>query len=746
MNDSDKNVLSIIENSLQGVTIATGVSPKIILTNKALEEAFGYTDKELKSFSPRQLTNLIYPADRKKFFGNYKARLAGGKAESVYNVRIFNKKGEIRSVKISSQPIIFNGKPAIKTNYLDVTEKNLLSEKVSIIESILPAISAGLLVVDNNNKVTLLNDSFLKLWGIPRILAEKKDDKKLIKFVLNQLVSPEEFLSRVRYLYTHPHEKSRDTIKFKDGKIFERCSCPQIKNDKIVGRVWAFNDITAASKQLSIQKELMEKYEMATSVSGQIFYEYKISTGAIEWAGPIYEVLGYTKEEFKKVNVKEWLNLIHPDDRKSAEEMLLKAREKMGHYKCKYRFKIKNNGYAYVLDIGKFFRDPATHKIRMIGSIQDISELVKEKAKSDALIQAIGDGVMIINQHSEITYINEAGQKMLGYPLKEIIGNKCGQICSHHPGMRPNTSKDKCPTVLARKLHKNVTKTLRDDYYYTRADGSHFPVYISTSPLYVEGKDAGGILIFRDISEEKDVDKMKSEFISVSSHQLRTPITGINWLTEALLEKGTKNLSPDQRKMIEDIHTSNHHMISLVNLLLTVARLDMGTFPVEPIDIDLELICKSTLRELEDKIVAKNIKMQLSCLCGSKKYKADPHIMEMIFQNLLSNAVKYTKKNTTVVIRGHLVKNELIISVTDRGIGIPKEQQSKIFGRLFRADNAQNVDTAGVGLGLYITKSVVEAVGGRIWFESKVNVGTTFFVALPAKGMKAKKGPTSTMS
>jgi PAS domain S-box-containing protein len=610
---------------------------------------------------------------------------------------------------------------------------------MNIIESILPAISSGLLVIDNNNRVTLFNDSFLKLWKIPHSLAAKKDDKKLLKFVLKQLVSPEEFLSRVRYLYAHPKESSMETIKFKDGRILERSSNPQIQNGKIVGRVWGFSDVTILNKQLLVQKELMKKYEIATNISGQIFYEYKINTGKIEWSGPIYEVFGYTNEEFKKVNIKMWLNLIHPDDRKQASVMLIKAKKENGHYKCKYRFKIKNDGYAYVLDEGKFFHDEETNKIRMLGSIRDISELVKEKAKSDALIQAIGDGVMVINKYSKIIYINEAGQKMMGYPLNKIIGKNCAQICSHHPGIRPNTSKDQCPTELARKLHKNITKTLKDNYYYTRADGSHFPVYISTNPIYADGKDDGGILIFRDISEEKDIDRMKSEFISLSSHQLRTPITGINWLTEALLENGTKNLSPDQRKMIEDIHTSNHHMISLVNLLLTVARLDMGTFPVEPRMVDIENICKSTLKELESKIQAKNIKIETSCPIGLKKYKADPRIMEIIFQNLLSNAVKYTKDNSTIIINGRLTKNELIISVTDSGIGIPKEEQSKIFNRLFRAENAQATDTGGVGLGLYITKSVVEAVGGRLWFKSKINVGTTFFVALPAKGMKEKK-------
>lgn len=876
-NLSNGNLLDVINNSLTGVTIAIGFPPKIILTNKALERTFGYSESELKNFSYKQLSNLIHPDDRKVFFSRYKARLAGKSVPSRYKVRMFHKNGEICCVELSSHRIIFQGKPAIQTNYLDMThhynaleiqkkafnerdkilnsiddaiiifdnnlkiidanktyeklrgikkkeicgkmasdffdhieksdlgrihkilelvskgkkiarqevtlkyknknmsvsfnvnyvkylvkdteqikyiifsmrditeEKNVfnqLSDKVSIIESILPSIHSGLLVIANDSSVTLFNKIFLKLWRIPDYLAKEKNDEKLLKFVLDQIAYPKEFLARVRYLYAHPEKSSMDVIELKDGRTYERSSHPQMRNGKIVGRVWNFSDKTALYKEILAREELMKKYEIATNVSGQIFYDYQIPSGEIKWLGPINKVLRYTNAEFQRVNIEKWMELIHPDDRKRAIDVLKQAEKKVGRYECEYRFKVKNDGYIHVLDEGTFFRDKKSTRINMFGSIKNISELVNERAKAESLLAAIGDGVLAIDKHGKITYANEAAQKMFGYPLQRFIGHPCSSICSHHPGIGPNTSKDECPTVQARRLKRKVIRTLKDNYYYTRADGTHFPVYISTSPVYAEGEDAGGILIFRDISAEKDIGTMKSEFVSLASHQLRTPITSINWLTESLLDKTNGELSPTQKEMVENIHVSNRHMTVLVDLLLTVTRLEMGTFPVAPKLINIEDVCSTAMQELEEKIKSKNLKIETACPYGLKKYKADPHIMNMIFQNLLSNAVKYANENTTIKVVGKLVKGELVISFTDHGIGIPKSQQNKIFTKLFRADNAKTVDTGGVGLGLYILKSVIGAVGGRVWFKSRERVGTTFFVALPKKGMISKSQST----
>jgi signal transduction histidine kinase len=192
-------------------------------------------------------------------------------------------------------------------------------------------------------------------------------------------------------------------------------------------------------------------------------------------------------------------------------------------------------------------------------------------------------------------------------------------------------------------------------------------------------------------------------------------------------------------------------MGDLVNALLNVSRIEMGTFMVEPIPSDLIQIMRSVLDEL--KLTIDNESLQVSESHDPlPNVLVDPKIMRIIYQNLLTNAVKYTPKDGkinikhTLVNKGQTLNNHpaatdfVLITVADTGYGIPKAQQSHVFEKLFRADNIKERDPQGTGLGLYIVKSIIEQSGGAIWFKSQENKGTTFYVTLPVSGMKKKEG------
>ena len=182
-------------------------------------------------------------------------------------------------------------------------------------------------------------------------------------------------------------------------------------------------------------------------------------------------------------------------------------------------------------------------------------------------------------------------------------------------------------------------------------------------------------------------------------------------------------------------------MIELVNDLLNVSRLELGTFAVNPVDISIVKIAEDICRELSPQIETKHLDFEKSFDEKlPEKYSADPKLLTMIFQNLLSNAVKYTPEKGKVSLVVKKEKSTILIKISDTGYGIPKDQQGNIFKKLFRADNVREKDTEGTGLGLYIIKTIVETVKGSIWFESEKNKGTTFFVRLNLKGMASKKG------
>jgi len=254
-----------------------------------------------------------------------------------------------------------------------------------------------------------------------------------------------------------------------------------------------------------------------------------------------------------------------------------------------------------------------------------------------------------------------------------------------------------------------------------------------------------------DITAEQEIDQAKSEFVSLASHQLRTPLSSINWYTEMLLDGDAGKLSKKQQEYIETVDRANTRMVDLINSLLNVSRIELGTFSIEPEKLNPETSAEEVLLEIKTRISSRNQKLVINFEKDLPDILFDKKYLEMIYQNLLSNAVKYSPEKSEItldvkpvksgdVLDGFKIpKGGIVISVTDNGYGIPSAQQGQIFTKLFRADNAQVYDTDGTGLGLYIIKSVLDHVGGNLWFKSKENKGTSFHAYLPLE-TKSKSG------
>ncbi len=243
----------------------------------------------------------------------------------------------------------------------------------------------------------------------------------------------------------------------------------------------------------------------------------------------------------------------------------------------------------------------------------------------------------------------------------------------------------------------------------------------------------------RDIAHVREVDKAKTEFVSLASHQLRTPLTSVSWFTEMLLNQEVGGLNEKQKEYLSEIYIGNKRMIDLVDDILNTSRIDMGTLIIEPKIIDLPEIAESVLEELAPLLNDKEIKVEKKFEDALPEIKADPEHMRIVIQNLISNSLKYTPPGGLIEVSLGREKNNALIKITDNGYGIPKEQQSKIFTKMFRADNIRSKDTEGTGLGLYIAKAIVKQSGGRIWFESEENKGTTFYVSFPMKKFAVEK-------
>ena len=206
-----------------------------------------------------------------------------------------------------------------------------------------------------------------------------------------------------------------------------------------------------------------------------------------------------------------------------------------------------------------------------------------------------------------------------------------------------------------------------------------------------------------------------------------------------LLDGDAGKLKTKQQEYLSEIYASSQRMNSLVNSLLNVSRIELGTFSVNPKMTNILDLVTSVINEQQEKIISKKLKIKTNFPNKSQEIEIDPTLVRIIFQNLITNAVKYTNNNGSINISITLDKTNFILTVSDDGIGIPKNQQDKIFTKLYRADNVNRVDTNGTGLGLYLVKAIVGVLEGQISFESYEGKGSTFTVLLPKK-MKAKEG------
>lgn len=228
------------------------------------------------------------------------------------------------------------------------------------------------------------------------------------------------------------------------------------------------------------------------------------------------------------------------------------------------------------------------------------------------------------------------------------------------------------------------------------------------------------------------LDKQKSEFVSLASHQLRTPLTAINWSAEALQTRSSSNLTVMQHKYVAKLREGSQRMAALIGDLLRMSSLDLGTYRLEEKKVKINDIIATATRDQQKKINEKNISLTIHVEPNIPTMKTDEQLLSIIVQNLVSNSVKYCRKDGRIRIDVGIKKEHLLVHIADNGIGIPSKQQRQIFSKLFRADNAvEHNFSEGTGLGLYIAKAMVERLGGKIWFNSVENIGSDFYVKIP---------------
>lgn len=348
------------------------------------------------------------------------------------------------------------------------------------------------------------------------------------------------------------------------------------------------------------------------------------------------------------------------------------------------------------------------------------------RAYDDALVASIADGVIALDTAGRVTRINIAAERMLGVTAANAIGKDL-----HEVARLVDESGTPVPREERHFLRALKGETVTDDtHMYLRPDGTKFAASIRSAPVK-DGYIRGVVQVFRDVTMERQLDRAKSEFVSLASHQLRAPLNALNWYTELLLTDAEHPLVPKQREYIGEIRRTSKRMTELVDAFLNISRLEMGVFPNRPESVPVMPLVKNVLDEFGEQIRMKQLTVRDVYDPAVSTVVIDSRLLSLIVQNLVSNAVKYTPTKGAIDIGVGRVESSLTLTVKDTGIGIPTDQQSRVFQKLFRAENAQAMEPDGTGLGLYIVKTLVGQVGGTIEFTSAPGTGSTFTVAIP---------------
>ncbi len=230
-----------------------------------------------------------------------------------------------------------------------------------------------------------------------------------------------------------------------------------------------------------------------------------------------------------------------------------------------------------------------------------------------------------------------------------------------------------------------------------------------------------------------ELDRQKDELLGMVTHQLQTPVTAVKWYIEGFLTGDEGKVSSSQRLRLLEIQGVVFSLIELINMILDISRIQLGKVRIDTQELDLGGLFYEILEVIEPKAKLKKVDLQVSIPKSLPTVMLDKRYTRMTVENLLSNAIKYTPESGKVVWKIEIRDTMLCCEVTDNGCGIPRKDQDKIFGKLFRASNVSNSPIEGNGFGLYVAKGAVEAQGGRIWFKSEENKGTSFFIELPLK-------------
>jgi PAS domain S-box-containing protein len=668
-------LLATFEQAAIGIAHMT-LEEEWISVNQRYCEITGYSREQILKLKVADLTHPDDIPATREFISRI---ISGALPEDKIEKRYVRPNGEVIWVHLTVSVVrSINGDPLYLVAFIDdITERRQAqheaSRAFSLLRATLESTADGILVVDVSGKILSFNQKMADMWGVAAEVFASGDDEAAISAAVAHLKHPEDFMAKVRDLYDNPEVASYDVLELKDGRIFERYSQPQRINNVAVGRVWSFRDVTAR-RRAEDQGRALEREQAARAEA-----ENSQKRTAL-----LAEASRVLSSSF--------------DYQTTLAALVRLAVPTLADY-CALDILVGEDSFER---IGEAHVDPTKSML-----IRQVATFPRGAlTASHPLIRVMSTGQPVLQAEITSEFIHAAFAEPSQRSMVEALGPR-SLICV------PLVDSGKPIGALTLVTSGSGRRYDEADLFLAADVARRAAVVVEHARLFHQAEQAT---------------RARDDVLAVVAHDLRNPLNTVTMAIGLMLETTPVERTQERRQQ-EIVRRAADRMNRMIEDLLDVKRMETGHLAIDVKAESPEVIVNDTIDMLRPLASGSSISMDASVAEDLPAVLADTARIQQVLSNLVGNAVKFTPRQGRITVAADRLETEVRFAVIDTGPGIPPEQVPHIFGRFWQARSS---DRRGIGLGLAIAKGIVEAHNGRIWVESQVGVGSTFYFTLPS--------------
>jgi two-component system phosphate regulon sensor histidine kinase PhoR len=734
LRESEDRFRSIVESAAEAIIVADE-NLEVILWTPAAEKTFGYTRNQIlgQPFSTLIPQQYLLATDSGTERNSPRAIAGGG--QETYEGQGMRRDGSRFPMDFSLTTWETGNQRYYGAIIRDVTERERaaseLRELKEFNESIVQNMSEGIVLEDQQGYFIFANPAAEEMLGFP--------DEGLRGKHWTSIVDPE-FYEVVQSANQRRGRGITDQyelrLRRKDGSAIDVLvsGSPYLRDGRLAGSLAVFTDITERKRAKDALQHSEARLEEAHRMARLASWEWT-SEGDLHWSDEMFAILGLTRQDFEPSH-ENYLMHVHPEDRDLADQVYEDTIRGKGRSNVQYRVLHKSGRVRVVREKTRDFRDQWGNITRVIGTVQDVTDYVNaqeqamaEQRRTEAIITHMADGLIMLNPRGELSSINPAAERMLGVQASDVIGQPIGAIeplrgleqdLSSSEYQAPGNRAAENPGVLQREISLDPPL-------------SHTLMAYLSPVLDDQGERLGEVVVLHDVTRQRELEEAKDNLVSTISHELRTPLFSI----QGVLDMIVKDKVPDPEKKDHFMHLAyeqSQRLRSLLDALLDISRIESGRMELEIRTVDMQSLLRRVAASMEIEAMKKHQDLEVIAPDGLPAVMGDEERLVQVAINLISNAIKFTPKGGEIRVKAHAEGDQMIVHVIDNGVGIAAETMPELFQRFYQVDSSATRKAGGSGLGLYITKQIVEAHSGRIWVESSLGEGSEFNFTLPLAG------------